>query len=187
MIGWIIFGVVMGLIVLFVIWLIGTYNSLIRRRASVDEAFSAMDVCLKKRYDLIPNLVNTVKGYAKHESETLEAVIKARKLAMGASSDKEKAEAENMLTGTLKSLFKVTEAYPDLKANANFMSLQNKLSEIETEISNSRRYYNACVRSYNVKIQTIPSNIVAKWFKFEERTMFEVDAPEERKNVKVEF
>jgi len=154
---------------------------------NVEESFSAMDVSMKKRYDLVPNLVETVKGYAKHENKTLEAVIAARNSAMNATTAQEKAKADNMLTGTLKTLFAVAESYPDLKANTNFMDLQNQLKLLEVEIANSRRYYNACVKSLNNKIELFPSNIIARWFKFEKKSMFEVDSPEERKNVKVEF
>jgi len=184
---WIILGIVGFLIVVFVLYIVSTYNKLIRLKNNVEESFSAMDVSMKKRYDLVPNLVETVKGYAKHENKTLEAVIAARNSAMNATTAQEKAKADNMLTGTLKTLFAVAESYPDLKANTNFMDLQNQLKLLEVEIANSRRYYNACVKSLNNKIELFPSNIIARWFKFEKKSMFEVDSPEERKNVKVEF
>lgn len=184
---WITLGVLAVLIVVIVSWIVATYNSLVKMRNNVEESFSTMDVCMKKRYDLIPNLVATVKGYAKHESETLEKVIVARNSAMSAKTTAEKSQADNVLTGTLKSIFALTENYPQLKADTNFIDLQNQLKTLETEIANSRRYYNANVKTFNNKIQVFPSNLIAKWFKFEKQTMFEVDAPEERKNVKVEF
>lgn len=186
-----ILGIVLVIIVIvvvgIVIWWIRTYNALIGLRNSKDESFSAMDVYMKKRYDLIPNLVETVKGYAKHEKETLEKVIQARSDAFNASGVEEKMKAEQGLTGALKSLIALSETYPDLKANTNFLDLQNQLKEIEGEISNSRRFYNARVKDLNNKIEMFPSNIVAKHYKFEKATLFELDSIEERKNVKVEF
>ena len=184
---WIALGVIAVLVIILVVWGISTYNKLIKMKNDVEESFSTMDVCMKKRYDLVPNLVATVKGYAKHEESTLEKVIAARNMAVNATSMEEKSKADNMLTGTLKSIFALSESYPELKANTNFMDLQNQLKNLETEISNSRKYYNACVKNLNNKIEVFPSSIIAKWFKFEKKTMFEVDAPEERKNVKVEF
>lgn len=181
-------GIIIGAIVLiFVIWLIATYNGLVRNRNNVDESFSTMDVYLKKRYDLIPNLVETVKGYAKHEKETLEKVMQARNVAMQSTTPEQKIENNNALQGTLKSLFAVAENYPDLKANQNFLDLQASLKEVEGEIANSRKYYNGTVKIYNNAVQTVPTNIVAKWFKFTPRTMYVVDDVEERKNVKVSF
>ena len=142
---------------------------------------------MKKRYDLIPNLVETVKGYATHEEKTLEGVMAARYSCMNANSPQEKAEAENMLTGTLKSLFAVSENYPNLKADQNFMDLQQSLKTLEEEIATSRKYYNGCVKTYNVKRETFPSNIIAKWFKFEKRVLFEIANEEERNAPKVQF
>lgn len=146
-----------------------------------------MDVYLKKRYDLIPNLVETVKGYAKHESETLEKVVAARNMAQSAGTIEEKIEGEKNLTGTLKTLFAVAESYPDLKANTNFLDLQEQLKSVENDIANARKYYNGVVKQFNNKCEMFPSNILAGIFHFTRKPMFEVDAEEERKNVKVEF
>ena len=177
------------LIVLGVVafWLVMTYNGLITLRNRVEEAWSDIDVQLKRRYDLIPNLVNTVKGYAAHESGTLEKVISARNAAMSATNPHAKAEAENALTGTLKSLFALSESYPDLKANQNFLSLQNELTDTENKILSSRRFYNGNVRDFNTKLQVFPTNIIANMLGFTKRDFFEVDSPEERKNVEVKF
>lgn len=170
-----------------VIWVIGAYNGFIKLRNNVDEGFSTMDIYMKKRYDLIPNLVETVKGYAKHEKSTLESVMKARYSAMNSSTTEQKIENENILQGALKSLFAVTENYPDLKANENFTELQNSLKELEDEIANSRKYYNGVAKIYNTKREVFPSNIIANMFKFTKRPMFEIEDKEERKNVKVSF
>ena len=175
------------IIVLIIIWLISGYNGLVRSRNTVEEAFSTMDVYLKKRYDLIPNLVEAVKGYATHEKETLQAVISARNQVQTAGTQAERLEAENALSGTLKSLFAVAEAYPDLKANAGFLDLQQQLKHVEEDIAKSRKYYNGSVKAYNNKCQTFPSSFIAGVFHFEPRTMFEVSREEERENVKVEF
>lgn len=177
------------LIVLGVVafWLIFTYNGLITLRNRVDEAWSDIDVQLKRRYDLIPNLVNTVKGYATHEQQTLEKVIAARNAAMSATNPHAKAEAENALSGTLKSLFALSESYPDLKANQNFLNLQNELTDTENKILASRRFYNGNVRDFNTKLQVFPTNLIANILNFSKRDFFEVDAPEERKNVEVKF
>lgn len=186
----IVVGVVVLLLIIAIIaiisWFIGTYNALIKLKNLVEEGWSTIDVQLKKRYDLIPNLVETVKGYAKHEGETLEKVIAARNLAMTATGDAKMA-AENALTGTLKSLFALQEQYPELKANTNFMDLQNQLKLIENEIASARRYYNGTVKELNNKIEMFPSNIVAGFMKMEKRKFFELDSEEERKNVKVQF
>lgn len=184
---WIILGVVAVLIIGIVIYIIATYNSLIRLKNDVEESYSTMDVSMKKRYDLIPNLVNTVKGYVKHEKETFEAVVNARNVAVNANTLEDKQKAENDLNKGLKNLFALAENYPELKANSNFMDLQAQLEKIETEIANSRRFHNACVKSLNNKIELFPSNIISKWFKFEKKNMFEVESIEERKNIKVEF
>lgn len=175
----------LAVVLFFVIW-ISLRNRLVRLKNIVDEGWSTIDVQLKKRYDLIPNLVETVKGYASHESSTLEAVIAARNAAMTATGDA-KMEAENALTGTLKSLFALSEAYPSLKANTNFLDLQNQLQAIETEIASARRYYNGTVREYNTKLEVFPSNLVARGMHLEKRNYFELDSAEERKNVKVQF
>lgn len=180
-------GVVLVILIIAVIaWYVGCYNRLQRLKNLVEEGWSTIDVQLKKRYDLIPNLVETVKGYAKHESGTLEAVIKARNAAMTASGDAKMA-AENALTGTLKSLFALSEAYPELKANQNFLDLQNQLKSIETEIASARRYYNGTVKELNTKIDVFPSNIVARRMRLEKRKYFELDSAEERKAPSVTF
>lgn len=181
------FILVIVVIVLLIFWAAMTYNGFISLKNRVEEAFSTMDVYLKKRYDLIPNLVETVKGYAKHESETLEKVIGARNNAAAAKSVDEKIAAEKQLAQSMIRLNAVAEHYPDLKANANFLSLQNDLKQMEGEIANSRKYYNALVRKFNTQCEKIPSNIIASIFHFERMPLFEVDAPEERQNVKVSF
>lgn len=180
-------GIILLVGIIIVIWIIATYNKFIRLRNNADEAYSTMDVYMKKRYDLIPNLVETVKGYAKHEEKTLEGVMQARYSCMSANTPEEKAKYENMLTGTLKSLFAVSENYPNLKADQNFIDLQNSLKTLEEEIANSRKYYNGCVKTYNIKRETFPSNIIAKWFKFEKKVLFEIENVEERVAPKVDF
>ncbi len=176
-----------GVVVIIIIWAIAAYNGFIRLKHSIEEAFSTMDVYLKKRYDLIPNLVETVKGYAAHEKETLESVISARNMAASATSLDDKVEKENILQGALKSLFAIAEAYPDLKANTNFLDLQGQLSRIEDEIANSRKYYNAVVKEYNIRREAFPSVIIAGIFGFGAKPMFEVGSEQERENVKVRF
>ena len=183
MLIWIIIGIIIVLAIAFV----GMYNSFIKLKNSCEEAFSTMDVYMKKRFDLIPNLVETVKGYAAHEKETLEKVMAARNGIQSAATVEEKMAQENVLTGTLKSLFAVAEAYPDLKANTNFLDLQNQLNLVEEDIANSRKYYNAVVKQFNTKCEMFPSNIIASIFHFEKKPMFEVDSAEERKNVEVKF
>lgn len=183
----VIVAVVVLLAIILIAWIVATYNSFVKMRNNVDEAYSTMDVYMKKRYDLIPNLVETVKGYATHEEKTLEGVMAARYSCMNANTPQEKAEAENMLTGTLKSLFAVSENYPNLKADQNFMDLQQSLKTLEEEIATSRKYYNGCVKTYNVKRETFPSNIIAKWFKFEKRVLFEIANEDERNAPKVQF
>ena len=184
---WIALAIIAVIAVLVVLWFISTYNGFVKLKVNVEEGYSTMDVYLKKRYDLIPNLVETVKGYAKHEKETLQNVIAARNSAMNATSVKEKAQAETELTQTLKTIFALTESYPDLKANKNFESLQQQLQQVEQDIANARKYYNATVKMLNVKVQSFPSNIVANMFKFTTKDMFEVTNANERENVKVEF
>jgi LemA protein len=177
------------LIILVVIgvFLMFSYNKLVSLKNRVLESWSGIDVQLKRRYDLIPNLVNTVKGYAAHESGTLEKVIQARNMAMNAGNTHDKIEAENVLSGTLKSLFALAESYPDLKANASFLDLQNKLAEIEENLSNARRYYNALVRDNNTYVDSFPSNLIANAFKFEKFEFFELDSDQERENPVVQF
>lgn len=178
--------VIIAVVVLVAIWFISMYNSFVKLNNKVEEAFATMDVYLKKRFDLIPNLVETVKGYAKHESETLEKVVAARSSVQSAGSPEEKFEAENQLTGTLRTLFAVAENYPDLKANQNFINLQDTLTATEGEIAQSRKYYNAVVRDYNNKCQMFPSSIIAGMFGYTKKPMFEIDEAQ-RENVSVQF
>ncbi len=181
-IGWIVLGVLV-FVVLFIIFL---YNSLIRLRNNVKNAFAQIDVQLKRRNDLIPNLVETVKGYMKHEKDVLENVTKARSAMMTAQTVTEKSNASNMLSNTLKSLFAVSESYPNLKANENFLQLQEEITGTENKISYARQYYNDIVMLFNTKIQTFPNNIFAKRLHFKKESSFEA-TKEERKNVKVKF
>jgi LemA protein len=179
--------IIIAIIVIIAFAAVGIYNGLVKLRNTSEQAWSDVDVQLKRRYDLIPNLVETVKGYASHEKETFEKVVQARNQAMGASSPGEKAQAENFLQSTLKSLFALAEAYPELKANQNFLDLQDELSNIEEQIQLARRYYNAVVRDLNTKIESVPSNIVANMFHFEKREYFELDSEEQRETPKVDF
>lgn len=179
--------IILGIIAVLALLVVSVYNSLVRLKNIVDEAFSTMDVYLKKRYDLIPNLVETVKGYAKHESETLEAVIAARNKAQSATSPDAQMAAEGDLSQVMGRLFALTESYPDLKANTNFMDLQRQLQTLETEIAQSRKYYNGTVRNFNTKIEVFPNNLLAGMFGFTKRTLYEVSNVEERDNVKVSF
>ncbi len=181
-IGW----VIIVAIAFIIFWLIGVYNSLIKQRNQTDEAWSDIDVQLKRRYDLIPNLIETVKGYAKHERELFENVTKARTAAMGAKTVEEQGKAENMLAGTLKSLFAVAENYPELKANENFAKLQDELSDTENKIQAARRFYNGNVRDFNTKIQVFPNNMLAGMMGFKAYDFFEIDEGE-KENVKVSF
>ncbi len=176
--------IIIGIIIAYVI--IG-YNRLISKRNMVDNAWHNIDTLLQKRYDLVPNLVNTVKGYAKHEKEVLENVTRARSAWMNASTVKENAEAENMLGGALKTLFAVAENYPELKANENFKLLQEEISGIESKIAYSRQRYNRTVMAFNTAIQRFPMNILAGMFKFTGRDYFEVEEEAARRAVKVEF
>lgn len=178
--------IIAAIAVLFILWAIAKRNSFIAMVNNVDEGFATIDVYLKKRYDLIPNLLETVKGYMKHEKGTFESVVKARSMAMNATPEN-KAEAENMLSGTLKTLFALAENYPELKANTQFTGLQSELKAIETELSQARKYYNAVVKNYNTKIQLFPDNIIANMMKLKKRPYFELDSDEERKNVKISF
>src|SRR3989338_6028612 len=179
---------VIGGVALLILAGIIIYNKLVSLKNTVKSSWADIDTHLKKRYDLVPNLVETVKGYAKHEKTVFEKVTEMRTMAMQASSPGEKAAAENMMKDALKSLFAVAEAYPDLKANANFMQLQSQLKEIEDNIEYARRYYNAVVRDYNTLIESFPSNIIAGQFRFEQAEFFELESPEaERKPVKVSF
>lgn len=179
--------IILAIVVLAVIWLISSYNGFVTLRNKTEEAFSAMDVSLKKRYDLIPNYVETVKGYAKHESETLEKVVNARNMAMTASTPEERIKQDSLLTGSLRSLFAVAESYPELKANTNFAELQKQLSNIEEEIAGARRYYNGVVNKFNTKTEMFPGNLIAGLFGFRRKPLYEVSSVEERENVKVSF
>ncbi len=179
--------IIVGVIVIVVIVFVVMYNGLVRLRNRVDNAWSQIDVQLKRRHDLIPNLVETVKGYAKHEAETLEKVVQARNMAMNAQGVAETAQAENILTGALKSLFALSEAYPDLKANTNFLELQEELTTTEDRVAYSRQFFNDSVLKYNNKIQTVPSNVMAGMFNFTTREFFEVEEPEARDAPKVQF
>ena len=183
MITWILLGIV----VVLALYALATYNSLITLRNRTDEAWSDIDVQLKRRHNLIPNLVNTVKGYATHERATLDSVTQARTQAMAAQTPAEHAKAENMLSDTLKSLFAVSENYPDLKANANFLELQRELSDTENKILASRRFYNSNVRDLNTKIESVPSNIIANMFSFPTRDFFELDDEQARTVPEVTF
>jgi len=174
--------------VLLVFWLVGIYNGLVRLRNAVKNAWSQIDVQLKRRYDLIPNLLETVKGYASHERETLEAVVKARQQAINVSdSIIDQAKAENMLSQTLRSLFAVAESYPDLKANQNFLALQEELASTENKISFSRQHYNDAAMTYNNKTEMFPSNLVANTFNFESAEFFEIEDEGEREVPQVSF
>lgn len=178
--------ILLAVVVLIVLFGVLQYNGLVKLRNAIEGAFAQIDVQLKRRHDLIPNLVETVKGYAKHESGTLEAVIAARNMATQASGPQEQAGAENVLTGALKSVFALSEAYPDLKANTNFQQLQAELSSTEDRIAYSRQYYNDMVRGYNTKTQTFPTALIANAMGFKQREYFEADVLD-RQNVDVKF
>ncbi len=178
--------IAIALIVLLVGFVITTYNGFVSLRNKVEEAFASMDAYLKKRWDLIPNLVETVKGYAGHERETLEAVINARNMAMNSNGMAELQTNENALAAGLKSLFALREAYPDLKASKNFINLQNQLQQVENDILQARKYYNAVVKSYNTKRELFPASIIAGMMHLEKKEYFEIDSAE-RENVKVVF
>ncbi len=181
-----ILGAVIVLAIVFGLWLVMTYNSFIQFRNRIQEAWSQIEVQLKRRFDLVPNLVETVKGYARYEKSTFEMVTKARTAMMGAKTVKEKADAENMLTGALKSIFAVAEAYPELKANQNFLMLQEELSGIESKIAFARQFYNGEVLKFNNLRESFPSNIIAGMFNFERKEFFDAE-PEADKPVKVAF
>lgn len=178
--------VILVIVVLLVLWVIATYNSLVTFRNRVKDAWSQIDVQLKRRFDLIPNLVETVKGYTKHESETLENVIKARNTYMSATLPEDQMKADGELTKSVSKLFALAESYPDLKANTNFTDLQNQLKETENKIALSRQFYNDIVMQYNNKVEMVPSNIIANMFHFKKETFFEAQETE-RENVQVKF
>jgi len=179
--------VIIAILALLVLGLIAVYNSLVQKRIRCHEAWSQIDVQLKRRYDLIPNLVETVKGYAAHERETLERVIQARQQAISAQGVKEQAQAENMLTGALRQLFALSESYPDLKANQNFMQLQEELTSTENRIAFSRQHYNDSAAVYNTAREKFPNNAVANTFNFQQQDYFELEEPAAREAPKVEF
>ncbi len=179
--------IILGIIIVGAAWFVAVYNGLVRKKNRAKEAWSDIDVQLKRRYNLIPNLVNTVKGYASHERELFENVTKARASAMGATGTAEKVKAENMLTGTLKTLFAVSENYPQLKASQNFVELQRELRDTEDKVQASRRFYNSNVRDLAIKIETFPSNIVAKMFGFKKMELFELNEEAQRAVPNVKF
>ena len=175
------------IIVLLIIWIISIYNGLVTSKQKVDNAWSQIDVQLQRRFDLIPNFVETVKGYAAHESETFEKIAKLRTSWANAGTVAEKAELDNQLSGALKTIMAVSENYPELKANQNFSELSEELRNTENKISFSRQFYNDTVTMYNEKLQIFPSNIIASMFNFKARDLFKTDSDEARKNVKVDF
>jgi len=178
----------LGAIILIVaLWFVITYNGLVRLRNAVKNAWSQIDVQLKRRYDLIPNIVETVKGYAAHEKTTLENVIKARQAGIAASTVKDQAAAENMITGALRQLFALSEAYPNLKANENFLALQEELASTENKISFSRQYYNDTVQTFNTRQEMFPANLVASMLGFQPAEFFEIELAAEREAPKVKF
>ena len=181
--------VVLGVIVVFVLWIIMIYNQLVAMRQRVSQAFADVDVQLKQRHDLIPNLVETVKGYAAHERGTLEEVVKARNAAISAQGPEQKVAAENMLSGALRQLFALSEAYPDLKANQNFQQLQSELSDIENKLAAARRFFNSAVQEYNTGIQQFPAALFAGSLGFNPQTFFNVgeDRPQLEKAPQVKF
>ena len=182
----IVLGIIVVVIIALVLWGVGVYNRLVRLFNLKEEAWSGVDVQLKRRFDLVPNLVETVKGYAKHEQGTLEKVIQARSAVTSAASTEGRIEAENALTSTLRSLFAVAESYPDLKANANFSELQRELSSLENEIQMARRYYNGTVREFNSTIQTFPAVLISRQLGYKEAPYFSTDE-ESRAPVQVKF
>jgi LemA protein len=179
--------IILGIVVLILVMLIVMYNGLVQLRVRCDSAWSDIDIQLKRRHDLIPNLVETVKGYAAHEKGTFENIAKFRTQAMQATGPADKAAAENQLTGALRQLFAVAEAYPELKASEQFTQLQASLNQIEDAIQNSRRYYNAVVRDLNTKIRSFPTNLIASSFGFTQRQFFEISEPMDREPVQVKF
>ncbi len=179
--------IILFVVFILVFWLIGIFNALVKIKNRAKEAWADIDVQLKRRYNLIPNLMETVKGYASHEKEVFEKVTQARAQAMGAQNVEEKAKAENMLSNTLKSLFAVSENYPDLKASQNFLELQRELRDTEDKVQAARRFYNSNVRDLNIKRESFPSSIVAKIFNFQKMDLFELQEAEQREVPKVSF
>ena len=182
-----IFNLIIIIVIAVILWFVFTYNGLVRRRYRVKEAWSDIDIQLKRRYDLIPNLVETVKGYAIHEKEAFENVTKARAMALGAQTINEKGKAENMLSSALKSIFAIAEAYPQLRAIESFVKLQDELSDTENKIQAARRFYNGNVMDYNTKIETFPTNLIAGTFGFGKEEFFQLEQEEAKEPVKVKF
>ena len=178
--------ILLGIIILLVLWVISTYNGLIKLRNKVKNQWSQIDIQLKRRFDLIPNLVETVKGYAKHEKETFQKVIEARNTYLAANTQAEKMKANGDLSNLLNKLFALSEDYPELKADANFLKLQSDLKDTEDKIAYARQFYNDIVMKYNAKIETFPVNIIANWFKFETKEFFEAGEAE-KENVNIKF
>lgn len=174
--------IILALVVILLLWGVSAYNRLVRGRTEVEEAFSTMDVFLKKRFDQIPNIVATVKGYAHHEAETLEAIVRMRNQA---TTIDEKIEADTQLSAAVRGLMVQVESYPELKASTNFLDLQHQLAAVEEDIAKSRRYYNGCVKEYNNLVLTVPTNIIAGFFRFTKMKMYEVSDVSERRNVEV--
>lgn len=172
---------------LVIIWFVFIYNKFIKDKNLIKEAWSGIDVQLKRRYDLIPNLVETVKGYSSHEKNLFQSIAEARSKTMNTEILKEKAKGETQLSGMIKNLFAVAEAYPDLKANQNFLDLQNQLSEIEDQIQYARRYYNGVVRDYNIRVKSLPSNLIANVMNYEEEEFFEISLATERETPEVKI
>ncbi len=181
-----VFFIILAIVFVIAIWIIGVYNGLVKARNKAEEAESGVNVHLNKRYDLIPNLVETVKGYAKHEEKTLESVIEARNRCLGSTDTASRDKADNALSGTLKNLFALAESYPELKANTNFQDLQKSLEKIESEILNARKYYNAVARSFNDKMMVFPANLIASSLGFKKLAYVEV-TEEKKENVRVQF
>jgi len=179
--------IMIAIVVIILLILTGCYNKLVKQKVTVEEAFSTMDVYMKKRFDLIPNLVETVKGYAKHEEETLAKVVSLRNQNYSKMSPEEKMESSAAVSRMIPQIMALAESYPDLKANQNFMELSGQLEAVEADIASARRYYNGAVKQYNVTVQSVPTNIIAGMFHFETKPMFELDSEDERQNVKVKF
>lgn len=179
--------VIIAIVVLILLWFAMTYNKLVKYRVLTEEAFSTMDVYLKRRFDMIPNLVETVKGYASHEKKTFEDIVKFRNKSYESMSSEEKLEGGRMVGEAVGRFFALAENYPELKASENFKQLMGQLEQVEADIASARKYYNGTIRKYNVAVQSVPTNIVASSFGFVQKQMFETDSPEERKNVKVNF
>ncbi len=180
-------GIILAIIIILIIAIIGMYNSLVQSKIKVDNAWSQIDIQLQRRFDLIPNFVETVKGYMTHEKETFEKIASLRTSWANASTVSEKANLDNQLSSTLKSIMAISESYPELKANQNFSELSEELRNTENKISFSRQFYNDTVTMYNTKLQVFPSNIIAGIFNFKSRDLFKVESDEARKNVKIDF